>query len=444
MNTKRKSLLLFTAAAVCVGALSAAPAGATSKEHLIGQAEYYVREFEKEVERQRGGEKMVWRGKQDALSRVQALKLQYPDDPQIEELFQRAKSALMKSKGDFMEITPEMTAYLQTEEKLRREIAALGKKAWDEKLAEYRDTLIDKPFPAPDAKQTAVSDLEGKYVVLDDVQYPQHQFYGATGEYVFTGKPSAGYYFVDIGSRAWLGPYEAAKRFRRQVDTELEEAKSWTVLGKITDITAEIPEAGEKKVGGFQYGWVVTPVALYVPDHVMAYHTPDGEASGAFAGEDIVAKRKESWYSVTAVPADVSPERLMEIYVTAIKEKNYDLYRECIYPDCYKEDTGQELLRYHWDLHQGRFHGEYVHVTFGQAKISVLKGFDDNNDLENFFLDAGQKETLNKVSGTKIEEAVVETRAWNENGKVVGSPHPHRLRRSGGGRWYVYDYQPRF
>ena len=51
MNTKRKSLLLFTAAAVCVGALSAAPAGATSKEHLIGQAEYYVREFEKEVER---------------------------------------------------------------------------------------------------------------------------------------------------------------------------------------------------------------------------------------------------------------------------------------------------------------------------------------------------------------------------------------------------------
>ena len=134
----------------------------------------------------------------------------------------------------------------------------------------------------------------------------------------------------------------------------------------------------------------------------------------------------------------------MEIYVTAIKEKNYDLYRECIYPNCYKEDTGQELLRYHWDLHQGRFHGEYVHVTFGQAKISVLKGFDDKNDLENFFLDAGQKETLNKVSGTKIEEAVVETRAWNENGKVVGSPHPHRLRRSGGGRWYVYDYQPRF
>lgn len=443
MNAKRKSLLLFTAA-VCAGALNAAPAEAISKEHLIGHAEYYVREFEKEVERQRGGEKAVWRGKQDALSRIQALKLQYPDDPKVEDLFQRARAALMKSKGDFITITPAMVAYLKREDDLRREIAALGKKAWDEKLAEYRDALIAKPFPTPDSKQTAVSDLEGKYVVLDDVQYPAHQFYGATGEYIFSGKPSAGYYFVDIGSRAWLGPYEAAKRFRRQVDTELEEVKNWTVLGKITDITAEIPEAGEKKVGAFQYGWVVTPVALYVPGHVMAYHTPDGENSGAFAGEDIVAERKKSWYSVASVPADVTPQRLVEIFVTAIKEKNYDLYRQCIDPDNYKTDIGSSLLDYHWDLHQGRFHGEYVHVTVGEAKISVLKGFDDKNDLENFFLDAGQKETLNKVGGTKIEEAVVETRAWDANGKVVGSPHPHRLRREGGGRWYVYDYQPRF
>lgn len=48
----------------------------------IGQADYYLREFEKEVERQRGGEKAVWRNKQDALQRVQALKSEYPDDPE--------------------------------------------------------------------------------------------------------------------------------------------------------------------------------------------------------------------------------------------------------------------------------------------------------------------------------------------------------------------------
>ena len=47
----------------------------------VGQANYYVTEFEKEVALQRGGEKMVWRSKKDALSRVQKLKEQYPDDP---------------------------------------------------------------------------------------------------------------------------------------------------------------------------------------------------------------------------------------------------------------------------------------------------------------------------------------------------------------------------
>ena len=436
---------LACAVAIGIGILSPAPALAASKEQLIGQAEYYLSEFEKEVARQRGGEKAVWRSKQDALSRVQALKEQYPDDAKVEEMFQRTKAALMKSKGDFIEITPEMTAYLQAEDKLRQEIAALGKKTWDDKLAEYRDKLLEKPFPTPDYKQVGLEELTDKYVVLDDIQYPQKQFYGITGEYVATGKPSTGYYFVNIDGRDWLGPYEAVKRFRRQVDTGLDEVKSWSVLARISNITSENPDPSEKKVGTFHFGWVVTPVALYVPGHVMAYATPDGDHTGAFVGEDEVARIKNSQYSVSSVPDNATPEQLMNIFVTAIKEKNYDLYQACIYPDRYKEDIGQDELRYHWDLHQGRFHGEYVHVTIEQsAKISVVKGFDDKNDAENFFLDDKQKAALNQVSGPKIEEAVVETRAWNQYGKSVGSPKQHRLRRENGGRWYIYDYAPRF
>ena len=255
---------LACAVAIGIGILSPAPALAASKEQLIGQAEYYLSEFEKEVARQRGGEKAVWRSKQDALSRVQALKEQYPDDAKVEEMFQRTKAALMKSKGDFIEITPEMTAYLQAEDKLRQEIAALGKKTWDDKLAEYRDKLLEKPFPTPDYKQVGLEELTDKYVVLDDIQYPQKQFYGITGEYVATGKPSTGYYFVNIDGRDWLGPYEAVKRFRRQVDTGLDEVKSWSVLARISNITSENPDPSEKKVGTFHFGWVVTPVALYV------------------------------------------------------------------------------------------------------------------------------------------------------------------------------------
>ena len=48
------------------------------------------------------------------------------------------------------------------------------------------------------------------------------------------------------------------------------------------------------------------------------------------------------------------------------------------------------------------------------------------------------------AGGTKVEEATVESRAIDENGKQLGSPHPHRLIRKGSGRWYVQDYAPRF
>ena len=107
-------------------------------------------------------------------------------------------------------------------------------------------------------------------------------------------------------------------------------------------------------------------------------------------------------------------------------------------------DVAEDLVRYHWDLHQERFHNEYVHATFGKARISVIKGFDEGNSLENFFLDQKQQDTLKKIEGQKVEEAVVESRALTETGKQLGSPVEHRLVRRGGGRWYVVDYAPRF
>ena len=130
--------------------------------------------------------------------------------------------------------------------------------------------------------------------------------------------------------------------------------------------------------------------------------------------------------------------------MTAIKEKNYKLYCACINPKRLDGDYAKDSVMYHWDLHQERFHGEYVHATFGKAKITVVKGFDDGNKLENFFLDESEKAQIRKMSGDKVEEAVVESRAIDKNGKQLGTPHPHRLKRVNGGRWYVEDYAPRF
>lgn len=435
----------FLLAAVAA-ALAAAPvlAQGAGPGHRLGQANYYLVEFEKEVALQRGGEKAVWRNKKDALTRVQALKMEFPDDPEVERLYQRARRALMRSMGQLNEVDPSWTLYKRNEENLRKMVAAEGEACWKCLLASAGTNWLERPFPAPDTEAVAADAVTNRLVILDGVRYPMDQFYGGTGEYIACGKPSEGYYFVDLGGRNWLGPYEAVKRYRRNVDTGMEDVQSWTVFGRITGVTAEIPSAGEEKVGSVQFGWIVQPIALRVPGHVVAFHDSKAPSSGRFAGEEKAIQAKSDWFTVKEIPADVTPERLMEIFMTAIKEKNYDLYVRCVDPDCMKTPVGTDLLRYHWDLHQSRFHNEYVHATFSKATYRVLKGFDSGDELNNFFLDDAQKAKLVKAKGVKVEEATVESRAIDENGKQLGSPHPHRLIRKGGGRWYVQDYAPRF
>ena len=441
----KKTAMRCAALALCLAGpafVEAAAQDPAALKRLVGQADYYVREFEKEVARQRGGGRMVWRSQKDALDRVQRLKQDHPDDPEVEKLFQRVRAALMKRYND-TDVAPEWTAYKRHEENLRKIIAEEGAKEWENFLARHRDKVIARPYPTPDWTKTAVDDLEGTHVVLEDVEYPAHQFHGATGEYVFSGKPSDGFYFLDISGRAWLGPYEAVKRYRRNVDSGLADVKKWTVLAEIVSITAENPRPSQEGTGNTHFGWIVKPVALYVPGRVMAVYDGEAPSSGRFVGENRVEEIKNGWYTVKSVPADVTPERLAEIFMTAIKEKNYELYRDCIDPERLK-GSGEEQLRYHWDLHQERFRGEYVHATFGKATISVRQGFDDANEQENFFLDDKQRATLTKIGGEKVEEAVVESRAFDENGKQIGSPHSRRLIRRGGGRWYVEEYAPRF
>lgn len=412
----------------------------------IKQAEYHVKEFEKEVELQHGGDKTRYINKQNALDRVQALKLAYPDNPEIEKLFQRTKTALMKSKGDYATVDPAWLKYRVDEENLRKKISALGDEEWNRILASSVDPakIVAKEFPAPDPKKVSIEELKGSFVVLTDVEYPNNQFYGGTGEFIWHGKPSSGYYFVLLDGRHWIGPYEAVKRYRRLVDSSLADVTKFTILGKITDITAEIPAAGEEKNGRYEMGWVVEPVAVKVPDHVVAVYDEKADSSGRFIGEEQVAQIKDSWYTVKSIPADVKPERLMEIFMTAIKEKNYDLYLDCIDPERKKTPTALSLIKYHWDLHQERFLREYVHAVMDKAKIYTTRGFDEGNEQENFFLDDDQKDILRKTQGEQVQRAEVDSRAYDQNGKQLGSPHPHFLIKRGAGRWYVSDYAARF
>ncbi|MBQ8901366.1 MAG: hypothetical protein IJY72_10440 [Akkermansia sp.] len=434
---KSSVLLLLPLLALSFNAL-ASPQTAPKKD--VDFANYYLKEFEAEVKRAGGNANTLFRNKNEALSRVQALMKAYPQDPAVQALYERTRAALMMSKGDFKQITPAMVAYLNNEKELRERYAALSKAKWNE-LQQGRDILA-KVFPTVDPlKNTEETNPVNKTIVLPDVKYPDNQFVGASGEYIVVGKPSTGFYFVNIGGREWLGPYEAIKRFRREVDGSLGDSLNFTVLGKITGPAMEIP--GNRRTN-MAWGWVVEPEALYIDGRIVATFDANHDKSGSFVEEDKVAGIKEGWYTEKSVPENATPERVMEIFLAAIKEKNYELYRECINPERYKTETAESLLRYHWDLHQQRLHGEYVHATFSDTKISVVKGHDDKNDLENFFLDDAQRDHLIKMEGEKVEHATVKSQAFDANGKQVGVKNIHKLIRKGGGRWYVDDYEIRF
>ncbi len=411
----------------------------------IGQADIYLKEFENEVKRANGATG-IFRSKEDALSRVMILNEFAPDDPRVKALFDRAKACIMGATGNFVDITNEMTVYLENEANLRAMYSKKSEDGWNRLIEEYRDKIIEKPFPAPDVRSTPLGDYQGKYVILDEIRYPMNQFMGVTGEYVHTGKRSTGMYFLAIDGRRWLGPYEAVKRYRRLVDSTMMEVDKWTVLGEIKDITMEIPEPGEKKVGGPVYAPVVEPVALYVPGHVLGMYDGERENSGYFVGEEEVAAIKEAWYTVKSVPEDVTPERLVEIFRQAIKEKNYDLYVDCIQPERRLNPTQESLLLYHWDLHQERFHGEYVHaeVVPDATKITVVKGYSDESGLESYFLSQEDQAKIAARYGDKVEYASVQTISFDKNGKQLGSPVRRNLIRTNGGRWYVRDYEIRF
>ena len=411
----------------------------------IGQAEIYLKEFENEVKRANGATG-IFRSREDALSRVMLLNEFAPDDPRVKALFERARACVMGSTGNFTEITDDHLVYLKNEENIRALYSKKSEDGWNKLVSEYSDRLIEKVFPAPDVRRMRLEDLVGKYVILDEVRYPMNQFMGVTGEFIHVGKRSSGMYFIEIDTRRWLGPYEAVKRYRRLVDTTMMEVDKWTILGEITDITMEIPEAGENKVGGPVYAPVVEPVALYVPGHVLGLYDAERENSGYFEGEEEVAAIKETWYTEKSVPDDVTPERLVEIFRQAIKEKNYELYEDCIQPERRQNPTQESLLLYYWDLHQERFHGEYVHadVVPDATTITVVKGYDDKGGLDSYFLSKEDQESIASRYGDKVEYASVQTVAFDKNGKQLGSPVRRNLIRTNGGRWYVRDYELRF
>lgn len=425
------------------GAESATPA----PKNEVTRAEFFLKKFEDRVNRFRGQSFRLGFEDNEALKRIRDLKEKYPEDPAVEDLYQRARMALMKSKGDFMEITPEMLSFRENEQRLKKIFGEIADKEWKEFTGEIlaSPSVLPKAFPAPDRSQVSIEDIKGHYVILDEFEYPANQFIDLGREFVSVGTGARGYYFVEISNRNWLGPYEAVKRYRRLINRDFPEEGKWTVLGKIVGIEMVIPQAEKVKTVAPQWGWVVSPVALYIPGVTFAFFDASIEEGGYFAGEERMEEIKDPLYTVRYVPPDATPERLVEIFAASVKEKNFDLFLDCIDPNRKKTRTALSLIRYHWDLHLDRFARFYVHVTTDEAKIEVLKGFQSSaGSVEDFFLDEEQKEKIKEISGELLEQATVVSKAWDERGRQYGSPKPHYLIRRDKGRWYIDNYEQPF
>ena len=442
----RRILCLFISVMALLLCLGGELLGAQVPKNDVSRAEFFLKKFEERVERSRGQAFRLGYEDQEALNRIKVLKEKYPDDPAVEDLFQRGRTALMKSKGDFMEITPQMLVFRENEKKLKALFGEIADKEWGRFTEEILagPTVLPKAFPAPDRSAVSIEDIRGNYVILEDFEYPANQFIDLGREFVSVGSGTQGYYFVEISGRNWLGPYEAVKRYRRLINRDLPEDGKWTLLGRISGIEMVIPQAEKVKTVAPRWGWVVAPVAIYIPGTTFAFYDPTLEAGGVFAGEERMEEIKEPLYSVRFVPRDAAPERLVEIFAASIKEKNFDLFMDCIDPDRKKTRTAQSLIRYHWDLHLERFATLYVHVTVDEARIEVIRGFASGTGVEDFFLDEKQKEKVREISGQVVEQALVASRAWDERGRQYGSPKPHFLVRKDKGRWYINNYEQPF
>ena len=441
----RLVIILILCLALLAPAATALAADGPGRTEVSG-AELYLKRFESHVKRMNGKAFGLRFDDKEALKRIKKLKEKYPDDLHVEALFQRARKALMASKGDYFTITPAMLAYREQEKMLREKMDKIAQNAWQDLLAKMRQdpaiTFNEQAFPCPDPANSDPDKVIGTYVFLDDIRFPDNEFRDMGGQYLYMGSGAKGFYYISLSNRSWLGAYEAVKRYRRQVTQDTPNP--WQVLGKITNVVMLIPDSSKEKVKPPAFGWLVEPVALYAPDRVLAFTKPENELGGEFQGEAQLAEIKKSMYTVKGVPDDVEPMKLVEIFATAIKEKNWPLYLDCIDPARKKTPTAIKRLQYFYDNNLERYRRWYVYVLPVKAKpLKVIKGqVVQEGSTEDYFLSDEQKKTIAKRTDPLVEEVKVEIRTYDENGKQSAMPKDVVLRRFDGGRWYIASGYP--
>lgn len=415
-------------------------ADSKSPKNEVTRADYYLKQFEKKADQSNGVPfKVPYEGK-EALKRIKDLKQRFPDDASVNDLFERARKALLASKGEGQKVPPEALAYRNKEKQLQQKFGQKANEAWQKRLEAARSEgqLIETPFPVPsftDDEGGAEAHI-GKYVLLEEFRYPANQFNASGGSYLFSGSYSGGFYFSQLHERPFITAYEALKRFRDAV-AHIPEDAEWKVLGKIVGVDVMVPAAGEKPTARASEGWLVDVVSIHIPDTVTTFAAQQGEVDGKFASEDELQELKQNMFTVTEVPDGASPEEVIEVFAQAIKEKNLDLYFKCLVPHWTSTELAKSRAMYYWRNNQQRYQDMYVLVEPipEKTEIKILRG-EKIDATEDFFMTEEDQSEVLGFAEELLEEATVWLRRYRENGRQIAN-HPVFLRREGEGEWRV-------
>ena len=425
-------------AALCVGVLTllgsvgqAVAEEASAAE--VARVRYELSKVEQKVNEYDGQSFELSKYDQRAFRMVKDLATRFPNDPKVKELVAHAKKVYKAVKGVRFEVTPEMLAYRNRAANLEQAVARASNERWVQlKLdATTGKEHIAKPFPVKLPPEVDSSEVEGHTVLFENVPYEQDLFVQSGRNWVPIGDAGKGYYFLAASGPAFDRLFEALRRYRNRIKQNVGD--SWSFLGKVIGPDLLVPGGGKQQSGKPTFGWIVEPTAIFIKNTVLVEMDDGHETGASFTGE----KKLDSLvkYSVTSVPDDVEPAQLVRIYVTALKEKNFDLHLECIDPEQRKAGPQIQNLRYKWEVQQKgleRIHAHAEPVEVGPIKVTAGNV---EEDLEDFF---GEGEGGDDKPGYKEERVTITVRLFDVNGRQTVRSRYVTLIRRNGGRWYIY------
>lgn len=156
----------------------------------------------------------------------------------------------------------------------------------------------------------------------------------------------------------------------------------------------------------------------------------------------------EDLYTVKQLPDEYSPETLLDVFVTAIKEKNYELYLSCIHPDEKRTVVQKNWLQRKWDIFQRRFTRDIVEVRINtKDEIRIIQGgaSSEEKSLLEQFVDSDEVDDITDDGLPRSELLTLWLKLYDETGRIREYKKPLTLKRDEkvkGFRWFVYSGYP--